>query len=185
MSGQTSPGSEPAATEPAHTPPAPGQTNAADPEPAGPADLGDLVTGADAGQTAMVVAPAPAPPLRHERSARPVGKVRSPVGCWFLAIVTFGIYVLVWYHHTNKELKEFDPTIEVSPGVAVVALLVPVVGWFSIFNTGQRIRQAQLTAGIPPAVSPGLGVLLTFVFGLYLPYYISQANAVWESAAAS
>ena len=141
---------------------------------------GDAATSADEVDTA----PPPAPPLRQQASGRTVGKVRSPVGCWFLAIITLGIYALVWYHHTNKELKEYDSTIVVSPGVAVVALLVPVVNWFSVFNTGKRIQQAQQTAGIPASVSPGLGVVLTFVLGLYLPYYISQTNAVWESAGA-
>jgi len=138
--------------------------------------------GAEAGTLSS--APPPAPPLRPQASGRPVGKVRSPIGCWLLALITFGIYALVWYHHTNKELKEFDPTIQVSPGVAVLALLVPVVNWFSVFNTGKRIRQAQQTAGIPASVSPGLGVVLTFVLALYLPYYVSQTNAVWESAGA-
>jgi hypothetical protein len=71
--------------------------------------------------------------------------VRSPVGCWLLALVTLGIYALFWYHHTNKELRDYDPRTS----------------------------------------SGAIGVLLTFVLGLWLPYYISQANTVWESAGAT
>ena len=111
--------------------------------------------------------------------------MRSPVGCWLLALVTLGIYALFWYHHTNKELRDYDPTIEVSPGWAVVCLFIPVVYWVSVYNTGKRIAQAQGTAGIPRTSSGAIGVLLTFVLGLWLPYYISQANTVWESAGAT
>ena len=153
------------------------------PDPASTAEAAAVAR--DETEDEVAAGPPPsAPPLRQQSSGRPVGKVRSPIGCWLLAIVTLGIYALVWYHHTNKELKEYDPAIVVSPGVAVVAVLVPVVNWFSVFNTGKRIRQAQQTAGIPASVSPGLGVVLTFVLGLWLPYYISQTNAVWESAGA-
>jgi len=197
MSHESVPGEQPTPSDTAEVAPATAEVapptaevSLASAEPPAAASADDLLAapasaGADAtGGAAVVAAPPPAPPLRHRASGRPVGKVRSPVGCWLLAIITFGIYGLVWYHHTNKELKRFDPTIEVSPGIAVIALLVPVVNWFSVFNTGKRIKQAQLAAGIPGAVSPGLGVVLTFVFALWLPYYVSQANAVWESAAA-
>jgi hypothetical protein len=113
-----------------------------------------------------------------------LGKVRSPVGCWLLAIVTLGIYGLVWYHHTNRELRDYDPSVVVKPGLAVLSLFVPIVDWVSVFNTGKRIRQAQEIAGLPATASGGIGVLLTFIFGLWVPYYVAQVNTVWESAGA-
>jgi Domain of unknown function (DUF4234) len=103
------------------------------------------------------------------------------VGGWLLAIVTFGIYHLFWYYNLNRELRDYDQSIEVSPGLAVLSLLVPIVGFISIYNTGGRIRQAQTSAGVAPTASGGIGFLLTFVFGLYLPYYSSEANKVWRS----
>src|SRR3954451_20925451 len=85
--------------------------------------------------------PAVLPPAAPARHATPIilGKVRSPVGCWLLVVITLGIYGLFWYHHTNRELRDFDSSIVVKPGLAVLALFIPIVGWFSIYNPGKRI----------------------------------------------
>ena len=88
---------------------------------------------------------------------------------------------LFWYYNLNRELRDYDPAIVVSPGLAVLSLFVPIVGLVSIYNTGGRIRRAQTLAGATSSASGGLGVVLCFVFGLYLPYYSSQANAVWQA----
>ena len=109
------------------------------------------------------------------------GKVRSPAGGWLLAWVTLGIYYLFWYHHMNKELRDVHPSIRVSPGIAVLCLFVPIVNLVSIYNTGGRIRQAQAAAGATPAASGWIGVVLTFVIGLDLPYYNAQANQAWRA----
>jgi len=112
------------------------------------------------------------------------GRVRSPAGGWLLALVTLGIYYLFWYYNVNKELRDFDRSIRVSPGVAVLALFVPIVNLVSIYNTGGRIRQAQTIAGATPASSGLVGVLLAFVIGLDLPYYNAHANHAWRAFAA-
>jgi Domain of unknown function (DUF4234) len=124
---------------------------------------------------------APAPGLAVSRR-RQVGTVRSPVGGWLLLIPTFGVYGLFWYYNLNRELRDYDESISVRPGLAVLSLFVPVVFWVSIYNTGARIRHAQTLAGVAPTASGGVGVLLTFFFSLYLPYYSSEANRVWRSA---
>jgi hypothetical protein len=114
---------------------------------------------------------------------RKPGKVRKPLGGWLLAIVTLGIYALFWYYNLNRELRDFDSSIKVRPGLAVLSLFVPIVGLVSIYNTGARIRHAQSLAGLPPTASGGLGVVLAFLLGLDLPYYNSQSNLVWKAAA--
>jgi len=139
-------------------------------------------------------APAPVPPAADSRAmvpqvrapvaVRQPGKVRSPAGGWLLALVTLGIYYLFWYYNVNKELRNFDPSIKVSPGIAVLALFVPIVNLVSIYNTGGRIRQAQVLAGATPVASGLVGVLLAFVIGLDLPYYNAQANHAWRAVAA-
>lgn len=108
-------------------------------------------------------------------------KVRGPVNVWLLAIVTFGIYGLVWYYKVNRELRDFDPTIEVKPGLAVLAMFVPIAGWVSIVHTGKRIAHAQQSAGLPATCSGGVGLLLTFFFGLYTLYYQGHLNKLWEA----
>ena len=72
-----------------------------------------------------------------------------------------------------------------SSPLAVLALFLPIVGLFSVYNTGKRIHQAQTIAGIPADASGVLGVVLTFVIALWTPYYIAKANDVWEAGGAT
>ncbi len=129
--------------------------------------------------------PASPPPTSHA-SLRPpprmrcVGPVRSPTLEWLLVAVTFGVYYLVWYHHLNRELRDFDRSIEVRPGLAVLSQLVPVLGLVSVYRTGQRIRQAQITAGIVPDASGSLGVVTAVLLLMVVPYYTEELNAVWR-----
>jgi hypothetical protein len=124
-------------------------------------------------------------PAAAQPSGRQLGKLRSPAGGWFLALITFGIYALVWYYKINKELRDYDSSIVVKPGLALLSLFVPIVGLVSIYNTGKRIRQAQTVAGIAPEASGLLGLVLYFVFGLWLPYYNSNNNKVWRAEGAT
>jgi hypothetical protein len=113
------------------------------------------------------------------------GRPGSPVASWLLSIVTFGIYYLFWYHRVNKQAKQIDPSIDVSPGMAVVAitfgafLIVPP--FVSIVKTGSRIAQAQRAAGVSADCSGGLGLLLSFVLSLTPFYYQSQLNRAIEA----
>jgi hypothetical protein len=112
----------------------------------------------------------------------PKGKTRSPFGGWLLLIPTLGIYYLFWYFNINRELRDYDSSIKVKPGWAVVSLFIPVVGLISIYNTGSRIRQAQATAGGPAEASGLLGLIASLFFVLDIPYYSSQLNKVWQHA---
>jgi hypothetical protein len=124
-----------------------------------------------------VTAPAAAPTANG-----PKGKTRSPIGGWLLLIPTLGIYYLFWYFNINRELRDYDSSIKVKPGWAVVSLFIPVVGLISIYNTGSRIRQAQATAGGPAEASGLLGLIASLFFVLDIPYYSSQLNKVWQHA---
>jgi hypothetical protein len=112
----------------------------------------------------------------------PQGKTRSPFGGWLLLIPTLGIYYLFWYFNINRELRDYDPSVKVSPGWAVVSLFIPIVGLISIYNTGNRIRQAQTTAGGMPEASGLLGLIASLFLVLDIPYYSSQLNKVWQHA---
>jgi hypothetical protein len=108
------------------------------------------------------------------------GKVRGPVAVWLLSIVTCGIYGLVWYFKINRELRDFHPSIQVKPGLAVLALFVPIAGWVSIYNTGTRIGQAQQLAGLGSQCSGVLGLVASWFFGLHTIYFQGQLNRVWN-----
>ena len=109
----------------------------------------------------------------------PVGKTRHPWGVWGLSVITLGIYFLYWYYKVNSELKEYDRSIEVEPGLAVLAQFVPIVSLVSIWNTGGRIAQAEHKAASSDGTSPLIGLLLMFVAGAGVIYYQSQLNKLW------
>jgi len=152
--------------------------------PDAPTDVVPLPPPATTPQGAVVPASVGAVPAAQVASPTHAGKVRSPIGGWLLNLITLGVYGLFWYYKVNKELRNFDRSISVKPGLAVICLFVPIIGLVSIYNTGKRIRQAQTIAGSHPSASGVLGVVLTFVFALYLPYYNSQANDAWVAAGA-
>jgi hypothetical protein len=113
-----------------------------------------------------------------------IGKHRNVVLVWLIwPIITLGIYSLVWWYKINRETHDFDRRIDVSPGVAVLAivpgfiLLVPP--FVTTFRTGKRIQQAELAAGIANPISPGLGLLLSFILSLHVIYMQSHLNGLW------
>jgi len=114
-------------------------------------------------------------------------KIRGAGAVFFLALVTFGIYYLVWYYKINRELRDAGG-IDVSPGIALLAI---TLGWFlivppfvSTYRTFGRIRSAQLAAGVPNPASPGLGFLLYIVAVIFLPFELIYAqdnlNRLWR-----
>lgn len=78
----------------------------------------------------------------------PSGKIRNPFLVWLFSFLTFGIYYLYWHYSINREVAEYDRSIQVSPGLATVAQIVPIVAYVSIWNTGTRIRTIQSHSGL-------------------------------------
>ena len=115
----------------------------------------------------------------------PVGKTRSPIGVWLLAIITFGIYGLYWWYKVNDEVGEFDSSIDVNPVLSLLALFVPVCNIVTIFTTGGRIGTAQEHATNDNDCSGFIGFLLAIAFGLHLVYYQSNLNKLWASQEAA
>jgi hypothetical protein len=118
------------------------------------------------------------------------GKRRGPWAVWLLAVVTCGVYGLVWYYKVNRELRDCGAGVAVRPVLSVLALLPGVVLCYvplftSIYRTGERIRRAQAQAGLQPSCGPGLALLLVFALGLWPVYYQSQLNKVWITADAA
>jgi Domain of unknown function (DUF4234) len=119
-------------------------------------------------------------------------KIRNPFGVFVLAIVTLGIYYLVWYYKVNRELRD-AAGIDVSP---IVALLAITVGWLIIvppfvswYRTFERIQQAQRQAGLTSEANPILGFILyliaLFVLPVELLYAQDELNKLWRARAAS
>jgi hypothetical protein len=91
------------------------------------------------------------------------------------------VYPLIWYFKVNKELRDFDPSINVQPGMSVVAItfgtllvgIPPIVSWV---RTTSRVQQAQKLSGSSKRCSALLSILC-LIFGVV--YVQSQLNSVW------
>lgn len=116
-----------------------------------------------------------AQPNEHRR----VGKVRSPWGVWGLTLITLGIYSFFWWYKINREIREYDSRIQVDPGIAVIALCVPIASLVTLVKTGGRIERTQRFSGIENRCSGGLGLLFSFLLFTHVVYYQSQLNKVW------
>ena len=114
-------------------------------------------------------------------------KIRNPFGVFVLAIVTLGIYYCVWYYKVNRELRDAAGA-DVSP---VLSLLAITIGWVIIvppfvswYRTFERIRQAQVQAGLTTEVRTILGFILYVVGVYFLPvellYAQDELNKVWR-----
>jgi hypothetical protein len=112
------------------------------------------------------------------------GKTRNIWLTWLIwPLITLGIYHLVWYYKINREARDFDEKIVVEPAVSVLAI---TVGWIiivppyvSIYRTGERIAQMQEDADMERTCNGWIGLLLSFLFGLYSLYYQSELNRIW------
>src|SRR5215472_14511078 len=113
-----------------------------------------------------------------------MGKSRNIFLVWFVwPLITLGIYHLVWWYKINREARDLDAGIEVSPAISVVAItagaLIIVPPWVSIFKTGDRIGRMQSAAGAPVSCSGVLGLIASFFLGLHALYYQNELNKLW------
>jgi hypothetical protein len=113
---------------------------------------------------------------------RRVGVRRSAWGVWWLSGLTFGIYYLVWYYKINAELRAFAPeAVEVSPGKAVLAQLLPIFAWVSLAHTCTRLNNAHRAIQSPVRVSGGMAILGTFWFNSHTRYLQRRLNSLWDA----
>jgi hypothetical protein len=107
-------------------------------------------------------------------------KLRNPFLVFVWAIVTLGIYYIVWYYKVNRELRDACG-IDVSPFVALVAI-TPFVSWYRTFK---RVATAQGSAGVQSEVNPILGFILYVVGVFFLPveviYAQDELNKLWRA----
>ena len=128
------------------------------------------------GYSAYPVATTPQPTYQNG----PSGKTRSPIAVFLLGIISAAIYWIVWHYKVNNELKNFSPSIQVNPGLATLALFIPVANLVTIYNTGKRVQQAQAAAGMQPTCSPVVGLLLGWIIYGHTFYYQDSLNTIWQ-----
>jgi len=113
-----------------------------------------------------------------------VGKIRNIFLVWLVwPLITLGIYRIVWWYKINREARDLDERIIVSPGLAVLAItlgvFIIVPPFVSIYKTGERIGQMQAAAGLSSSCNGVLGLIGSFVLGLDALYYQSELNKIW------
>ncbi|SRR6266498_987142 len=114
-------------------------------------------------------------------------KIRRPWGVFLLSLITLGIYYLVWYYKTNRELRDVAG-VDVSPGVALLAIslggILIVPPFVSTWRFFKRIRQAQEAAGVAHPISHVTGFILYLVALILLPvetpYAQHHLNRLWR-----
>jgi hypothetical protein len=98
---------------------------------------------------------------------------------WGLSLIIFGVYYLVWWYKVNEEVKAYDPSTEVNPVMAMLALFVSIANIVTIVKTGGRINQVERAAGSPGSCSGGLGFLFGLLLATHIVYYQTHLNQVW------
>ena len=114
-------------------------------------------------------------------------KIRRPWGVFLLALITFGIYYIVWYYKTNRELRDVVG-IDVRPGIALLAItlgsFLVIPPFVSMWRFFKRIRQAQDAASVSHPISHVTGFLLyivaVFLFPVETPYAQHHLNRLWQ-----
>ena len=111
----------------------------------------------------------------------PIGKRRNLGFVILFCFFTLGIYSLYWYYKINSEIKKHDPSQDISPILAVLAIFIPIVNLVSLYNTANRIKMMQKVDGTNDLISPGVALLWLFVPFLGYPVYIQSAlNNHWH-----
>jgi hypothetical protein len=133
----------------------------------------------------------------HVRGADTV-KIINPWVAFLLAIVTFGVYYVLWYGIRNSELNDFGEEIgegenplHVSPFLALLAItiggLLIVPPFVSQWRFYKRIGRGQQLVGLEQRISHVTGILLFALAFFLLPFEIAYAqhhlNALWEREA--
>jgi hypothetical protein len=155
-------------------------------------------TGAQDAATAAPVIPAPPtgqPPAPAYGSSPavpagggPLGRTRGTGKCILLAIVTFGIYPIVWYYKVHDELKQHRGS-GLGGGLALV--LAIFVGIAMPYVTASEVGDAYAERGLPKPVS-GLTGLWYFPGSLLLVgpivWFVKTNGAIneyWRSLGAA
>ena len=113
-----------------------------------------------------------------------MGKIRNPLGVVGLAIITIGIYGIVWYYKMNKEMAGIGASRNTdecgtSPGTSLAAVLI---GWIiivppfvSTYRTCKRLNSCEKLVAGQEGMAAGL-LWLIYLFISPIGMYIFQAN---------
>jgi hypothetical protein len=118
-------------------------------------------------------------------------KIRNIIAVPVLAIITLGVYLVVWWYKINREMADLGrargtdelgdnptkSTLALFPGALII---VPAI--WTTFTTFQRVQKTQKLTGSGTPINGWLGLVLYLVFSPALYSYMQSAlNGVWHS----
>ncbi|MBN1898724.1 MAG: DUF4234 domain-containing protein [Spirochaetes bacterium] len=114
----------------------------------------------------------------------PKGKVRSPAFVIILAIITCGIYYLIWIYNVAKELKLFLNKEDLNPGLDLLLCIVcPPFAIYWVYKYGQLIDEALEKVKLKPEDNATLYLVLAIFGFIVVDMAIMQSslNKVWSA----
>jgi Domain of unknown function (DUF4234) len=127
------------------------------------------------------------------RGSNEVGKIRGFVPAFLLAIVTFGIYGIVYYYKVNKELAELGKArgteeLGTAPGTSVLAVtlgaFIIIPAFISYYNTWKRLETARKMFGVTDGMDAGIGFIVQLIIAPVGWYFLlTGQNAVLRAQA--
>jgi uncharacterized protein DUF4234 len=114
-----------------------------------------------------------------------VGRIRSSVTHALLAVVTLGLYFLVWHFLINRDLRRHRGRGSPPALLLLLFLLVPVLGWFlAVWLSAGALRKVQrgadadrLTGRLVPSLWSLVPVIGWAFAGAILQ---SGSNRAWD-----
>jgi Domain of unknown function (DUF4234) len=115
-----------------------------------------------------------APSLRPQPTFGPVGRSRPLPLVPLLAVVTLGLYALVWHHRVNRELEEFDPKLHARPLRSTLAVGIPwLAGVLATLAGAAFLIGTRLSIHIPLGSQVSTAQAFYLLAGLALIPYLT------------
>lgn len=120
-------------------------------------------------------------------------RLRNPWGAFALAVVTLGVYGVVWWFKINREIRDFsahagkplgnDPALSALALFPGILLIVPTV--WTLVTTTRRVDWVADEVGLAKhlRVRSPVTVILALVAGAQPVYLQYPLNAAWRRAA--
>ena len=130
------------------------------------------------------------PPPPYSQNGAPIGglnenaKIRGPVACILLSLVTCGIYFLYWTWVTNKQINDLLGRDEVSSGMLILGWFCFPVTWYNWYKWDKSMIEISQRANIIYSANFILWIILTVVGGignLFMIFQLQEAlNDVYK-----
>lgn len=104
-----------------------------------------------------------------------------------LALITCGLYGLVWMWQAETELKEELSLAEQNPGLDVLLTVLTLGIWFFvvIYRVSRQVAEAQRRVNVPPNDLTLLALILTALGFAFVSMTLLQVelNKIWAARA--